>query len=496
MAKSADICLVVEGCYPYVTGGVSSWLHWLVENMDAYRVSVVALIAEEMKASEKKYKLPDNVVSYQEHVIFDYDVIRQAQPLKISGRKWRKLSNGIYRLMNDWKKGRLSDKSLSLMKEIIIHDSPNIFRNFIEDEKAFAIMTRIYEERRGDAGFVKYFHNCQNIHLILYRLLAMVNKLPAASIYHSPGTGYAGLITCLRSILCGGTSIITEHGIYLQEREMELLRSDWLENPYLKDMWIDMFSAICRWQYNTCDRIITLTQLNKTLQIEYGADPERIRVVPNGIDIERFKKVRRPRCTRNPRTIGLVGRVDSVKDVKTFIQAMSIVKKGYSDIRSLIIGPFDEQPEYYRECQQLTEMLELKDTITFTGRANVADYYKEMDLLLLTSIKEAMPLVVMEAMASGLPVVATSVGACRELIYGIDDELGPAGVVTRVMDAEAIADATTRILKDPDMASAMARSGIQRIEKFYREELVIEQYRQIYEEALGGGRYVSTRKAS
>jgi glycosyltransferase involved in cell wall biosynthesis len=464
--------------------------------MEDYRFSIVALIAEKTQASKRKYKLPENAVSYQEYVIFDKDILNQGQSVKLSRKKWRTLSDGLYRLMNEWKQGRLSEESLDLIREIIMRQSPNIFKNFIEDEKAFALMTRIYEDLRGDSGFVKYFYNCHSIHLVLFRLLALVGNLPDAPIYHSPGTGYAGFIACLRSVLYGGASIITEHGIYLQEREMELLRSDWLDNPYLKDMWVDMFSSICRWQYNTCDTLITLTQTNKALQIEYGADPARIQVVSNGIDIERFREARRYRCIQNPRTVAFVGRVDGVKDVKTFIQAISIIKKGYPEIRSIIIGPFDEQPTYYKECRQLTDILELNDTISFTGRADVLDYYKKMDILLLTSIKEAMPLVVMEAMASGIPVVATSVGACKELLYGIHDGIGPAGVVVRVMDAEEIADATIRLLKDPGMANTMARNGIERIERFYREELVIKEYQRIYQEALDGGRHISARKAS
>jgi len=491
MEKSADICLVVEGCYPYITGGVSSWVQWLMENLCSHRFAIVALLAELKDGAEKKYKLPDNVVSYQEYSIFDYSTIKQAPPLKISRKKWRSLSQGLHRLMMDWKQGTLSEESLALMKEVITKLSPNIFKNFIEDESAFALMTRIYEDLRSDSGFVKYFYNHHNIHLIFYRLLSIIDKLPPAAIYHVPGTGYAGLIACLRANLYGGASVITEHGIYLQEREMELLKSDWLDNPYLKDMWVDMFSAICRWQYNMCDRLITLTQINKSLQIDYGADPDTITVVPNGIKIDRFKKARKPRCRKNPKTVAFVGRVDSVKDVKTYIQAISVMKKGYAEMKSLIIGPYEEQPGYYEECRQLIHVLDLADTITFTGRADVLDYYKQIDLLLLTSIKEAMPLVVMEAMASGIPVVATSVGACKELLFGNDDGIGPAGALARVMDAEGVADAAIRILKNPDLADKMAQNGIARIERLYREEFVIDQYRRIYQEAINGRRHVS-----
>jgi polysaccharide biosynthesis protein PelF len=492
MAKSTDICLVIEGSYPYVTGGVSSWIQWLMKSLREFSFSVVSLIAEEKSPADRRYPFPENMVSYEEHVIFDYEAILQAKPLRLSRKKWRILAQRLHVLMREWKEGHLSKDSLDLLHEIVSEHAPGIFKNFLEDEEAFALLTRIYEDTRGDAGFVKYFYNFHNIHLILFRLLTIVPQLPQASIYHSPGTGYGGLLACLRSVLFGGRSILTEHGIYLQEREMELLKSEWLDTPYLKDMWIDMFSAICQWQYNYGGAIVTLYKGNKDLQMEYGAKAENVRVVPNGIDIERFRSARQTRCAHPVKRVGLVGRVDSVKDVKTYIQAISIIQKGYPAVEGLIIGPTDDQPEYYRECRQLVDMLDLKQTLTFTGRADVLDYYKTMDLLLLTSIKEAMPLVVMEAMACGIPVVATSVGSCRELLYGMDDDIGQAGIVARIMDAEGIADAAVRILRDPDLANRFAQNGIRRIEQFYREELIIEQYQNIYREAANGRTHLST----
>jgi polysaccharide biosynthesis protein PelF len=102
----------------------------------------------------------------------------------------------------------------------------------------------------------------------------------------------------------------------------------------------------------------------------------------------------------------------------------------------------------------------------------------------------------MEAMASGIPVVATSVGACRELLCGLDDGIGDAGAVSRVMDAEGIADAAIRILKDPATANAYAQNGIRRMERFYREELIVEQYHAVYQEALNGRHHVSAGKTS
>lgn len=487
MAKTADICMVVEGSYPYVTGGVSSWLQWLIQAMDPLRFAVVALIAEPKDPAQRKYRLPANVVDYREFVIFDYRPIETASPARLSGRRWRQLAPLLHRLMDDWRNGgRLSEQSLAFLKELVDRDAAGLFNAFLNEETAFAVLTQIYEKVRGDAGFTKYFYNFRNIHLILFRLLTLVGRLPVAAVYHSPGTGYGGLLACLRAALFGGRAIITEHGIYLQEREMELLKSGWLDTPYLKDMWIDAFTAICRWQYNRCDKLITLFQGNRRLQAEYGAVPEQVEVVPNGIDVARFTAARRPRCQDQLRQIGLVGRVDGVKDIKTFIQAVAVIRRDYPAIKAMVIGPTEDQPDYYDQCVQLCRMLDLGQVVAFTGRADVLDYYKRLDLVVLTSIKEAMPLVVMEAMASAVPVVATDVGACRELLEGLNDGLGQAGLVARVMDAESVADACLKIIRDPDLANAMAAAGAARIEAFYREQLIIATYRRIYEEQLDG----------
>lgn len=491
MANGSDICLVIEGSYPYVTGGVSSWIQWLLENMQDHTFSIVALTADRKTEQERKYVFPENVVSFQDFVIFDYSEIEGASPLKLRKKEWLRLSARLHRLMKDWQKGWLSPESIRFLKELLTGKSPRIFRNFLDDESAFGLLTRLYEEFRADAGFVKYFYNTRNIHLILFRLISLVTQLPPAAVYHSPGTGYGGLLACLRAALFAAGSMITEHGIYLQEREMELLKSEWLDDPYLKDMWIDNFTALCKWQYNTCDRLITLYEGNKQLEIDYGSRADKIQVIPNGIKIERFQKARQERCRRHPRTIGFVGRVDSVKDIKTFIQALAVIRRDYTRIRGLIIGPRKDQPGYYRECVDLIAMFNLTGVITFTGRTDVLKYYREMDVLLLTSIKEAMPLAVMEAMACGIPVVATDVGACRELIFGLGDGLGDSGFVTRVRDPEGIAEAALRILRDPGLADRMAEAGMNRIERFYREELIINQYQEIYRELLNGRHHLS-----
>src|SRR5207248_2376717 len=191
-----------------------------------------------------------------------------------------------------------------------------------------------------------------------------------------------------------------------------------------------LLSRVC---YQEADRIITITQINQPFQIEDGADLSKMSVVPNGVRIERYAPAREGPRPTDEFVVGFVGRVVPIKDVKTFIRAIKIALAAVPNLKAYVIGPTDEDAEYFAECQRLTRLLDLEDHLTFTGRANVVDYYRQMHVLVLTSISEAQPLVILEGHAAGVPVVATNVGACEELLYGRTPEdraLGPSGVIT------------------------------------------------------------------
>ena len=104
---------------------------------------------------------------------------------------------------------------------------------------------------------------------------------------------------------------------------------------------------------------------------------------------------------------------------------------------------------YYEECVELVENLRLQNTVIFTGRANVIDFLPKIDVVVLTSISESQPLVILEAGAAGIPCVTTDAGSCPELIYGKIDEsppLGPGGAVTPLSSPGSIADSITLLL--------------------------------------------------
>lgn len=127
-----------------------------------------------------------------------------------------------------------------------------------------------------------------------------------------------------------------------------------------------------------------------------------------------------------------------------------------------MVGPADEDARYGAECQDLVRHLGLDDCLRFTGPVAVDDYLPQLDVVVLTSISEAQPLVILEAGAAGIPSVATDVGACREMIYGSPTEnppLGPGGEVTPLANPTATAQAVARLLADREYWERASRAS-------------------------------------
>jgi glycosyltransferase involved in cell wall biosynthesis len=183
----------------------------------------------------------------------------------------------------------------------------------------------------------------------------------------------------------------------------------------------------------------------------------------------------------------LVGRVVPIKDVKTFVRAMRIVVNRLPDAQGWIAGPTEEDQTYVEECGNLVASLGLGRSVKFLGFQKMEELLPRIGVMVLSSISEGLPLVILESYAGGVPVVATEVGSCRQLIQGLDAEdraLGASGRVVGIADPEALAAAAIALLSNPDEWRSAQEAGIRRVERYYSQELMIGCYREIYEKAL------------
>jgi glycosyltransferase involved in cell wall biosynthesis len=172
-----------------------------------------------------------------------------------------------------------------------------------------------------------------------------------------------------------------------------------------------------------------------------------------------------------------------IKDVVTLIKACHLALQR-TRLELWIIGPEGEDPKYAQGCRQLVTNLGREDHIRFLGPQSTREMYPQLDVLVLTSLSEGQPLVILEGQAAGLPVVSTDVGACRELLEGrdaTDASLGPSGIVTRVANPDDTAEALVRLAREPRLRLTMGMRGKERVSRFYQLRDVVARYDALYE---------------
>jgi glycosyltransferase involved in cell wall biosynthesis len=169
-----------------------------------------------------------------------------------------------------------------------------------------------------------------------------------------------------------------------------------------------------------------------------------------------------------------VGRIVPIKDVKTFIAVAKIVLDRLPDAEFHAIGPTDEDPDYHAECVALVESLRIGDRFHFTGRRNVLEYYAFLDLMLLTSVREAQPLVIMEGWAAGVPSASTRVGNAPEMLDFDDRFLAPS------KDAEKLAECVFWAHDHPAELAAINLRNREKVLARYDKRGMLASYDRLY----------------
>lgn len=491
-----DICLIVEGSYPYVLGGVAAWVHDLIQSQPEFTFSIVTIVPEgaEMK---QRYELPKNV-KYLKNIIIKTEQSR----LQPSKQDKRVISEVI---ANQVKKFSMQQANLSDLQEIISflekYGDRFDIREFLDSEEGWECMVKVYNDLLAGNSFIDYFWSFRSLLSGFYAVMAA--DLPHAKVYHTTCTGFAGLLGARAHLQTKSPLMVSEHGIYTNERRIEIASVDWLESQNLvsqnltidkvdrglRDLWLGMFISYSRICYQASDKIITLFKENQELQKEDGAETSKMSIIPNGINVQRFGAIPRSTKAHQP-TVALIGRVVPIKDVKTFIRSIQILKGKVPNVRAWVLGPVEEDADYADECQELVDMLGLRDTLTFTGSVKVDDYMQEIDIVALTSISEAQPLVILEAGAAGIPCVATNVGNCAELIHGTENEdplLGPGGAIVPISNPQATAEAMADLLLNKEKYRRMSDTVKTRVRKYYDRELHNRSYSYLYASMVNEG---------
>lgn len=488
---SADICLILEGTYPYVRGGVSAWTHEMITRLDHLRFHIVTLLPRD-EQPEQNYAFPPNVIGHT-------SIHLQRLPAGefLSHDEVARLAQAIESPLLSISTGTAGLKDFGTLYHALAR-----FRETLGGESLlnsigmWELIERMYEKDFAETSMLDYFWSWRAVIAGLYSL--MLPELPGAKVYHALSTGYAGVLLARAKLEKNRPCLLTEHGIYTNERRIEIALADWLTETAsktlttdrtkmsLREFWLDTFANYSRICYEACDSILTLYGGNQITQADDGADQGKMRIIPNGVDLARFAALR-PAPQKERPTVALIGRVVPIKDVKTFLRMVASLREMLPDIRALVLGPTDEDSDYVAECQSMVEYLALSSHVTFTGQVKIDDYLPEIDVCVISSISEAQPLVILEAGACGIPTVATDVGACREMIMGAPGEnprLGAGGAVVPLGSPRALAEEAFRLLTDRKAYEEAASAIKRRVTTYYDKKDQIAAYRELYKNMM------------
>jgi len=251
---------------------------------------------------------------------------------------------------------------------------------------------------------------------------------------------------------------------------------DWLDKVSFKlNCWLSRFPDI----------IIANSHAGREYHLTVGYPAGKIVVIPNGIDTDRFRPDPKARqrirsewgVAGNEKLIGIVGRLDTMKDHPLFLQAAALLAKNRHDTRFVCVGGGPK--EYQASLQTLARSLGLGERVLWPGaREDMPAIYNALDIAVSSSYGEGMSNVIAEAMASGVPCVVTNVGDSAWLV-------GDTGEVVPPKDLAALRDAIERLLDQTPHGSAEIRRRI--VDRLSVETLVVSTERALLSLSNGAG---------
>ncbi len=234
-----------------------------------------------------------------------------------------------------------------------------------------------------------------------------------------------------------------------------------------------------RWKYRSADKIVCISREIQRVMLSCNIEPERLTVIHSGVDLDRFasSKARRdylPEPLRDKKIIGIVAALAGHKDYPNLLGAARNILDRNPDVVFVSLGDGPERDKVHALAQEEP----LKSRFLFLGhRDDVGPILKSFDIFVMSSRKEGLGTSIIDAMAQGLPIVATDAGGIPEMIRDREN-----GILVRRQDSAALAEGLQYMLDHPDFSQKMAQKALEEAPLFSMQKMAegnIELYREI-----------------
>lgn len=270
---------------------------------------------------------------------------------------------------------------------------------------------------------------------------------------------------------------------------------------YFNRIKTSIFILIEKFLSGFTDRIIVISPLQKKdICDKYGiAGPRKVSIIPLGFDLVPFAKAapqksirveQLPQQSNNVLLVGIIGRLTHIKNHRTFLDAMKILKdnKNQNFFKYLIVG----DGELKQELIKYVADLGIQDSVNFIGwQKDMPAVYSALDIVVITSLNEGTPVTLIEAMAAGKPVVATDVGGIRDLLGFKGNQppghfsIAPNGILVPSGNSAVLAKALLFILEHRDEALKMSEQAKHFVFKHYAMERLVNDMESLYSGLVG-----------
>lgn len=457
------LLLTTEGTYPSIMGGVSTWCDQLVRGMSEHEYHLLEVTGP--LPTKPAYTLPANVKGLTSVRLWT----PRGRRLGRAQGADRAFSRGLERLLG-FAEQDLDTFARGLFDLAELGSVVDLWPYFDKPLTWEAVRVAIW---RANGEAPPMAEVALAVNWLKGTLCPLLFLPPPADQAHTTSNGLSAIPAWLTAKAHGVPLMLTEHGLYLRERYLSLNSEG--NPPGLKVLRSRFYYSLARMMYRDADLVVSVSEFNRTWQIELGAPAEKTRVVYNGVAPEAF-----PVAAAEPHpepTVSWVGRIDPIKDLETLVHSFTTVKRSAPTAKLRLFGPVPKGNEQYAaKVRTLVRELDLGTNITFEGPVKpVHRAYHAADVVALSSISEGFPYVAIEAMMCGRPVVATQVG-------GVGEAVGDYGRMVDPRAPEEFGAALTELLVDAPLRRRLGAGARERALNLFTLSRMYAGYRTLYNE--------------
>ncbi len=302
--------------------------------------------------------------------------------------------------------------------------------------------------------------------------------------------------TPMHKLLTVEADVIHAYCFYVTTTVGAMLAARWRSLPFLltaNDATVSPYGSLAKRAsanfYNhtfgkallaSCARIVAVSGENAEDLFKLGAKRGKVEIIPNGINVKRFLSMKKkPRTIRDDPIVLYVGRISEDKGLGCLIKSAPLVLSNFPRAKFVIVG---EDYGYLDRLKMLVQRYGVEKNVVFTGRLSNAELvrvYKRADVFVLPSELEAFGIVVIEAMASGLPVVASNLGGMKTIVQNEKN-----GLLFEVGNFRELTEKIELLLNNESLRIKLEENGRKTVQEKYSIEKVVDRLEKLYAEVL------------